>query len=345
MAVYFGYTFAIFGTQSTIGGAAVDYRFAPSGTWRYSGDSTYFVVEENDDANNFNGDGTNNEQVNAQEQLGGVGQQFTDIGGTDTQLIWDYTFEVSDGLGNTWTVAVIDVDLDNDDAIEAGAENGYFLVFPDGMPPADTDLTVGGIVDNGAFVAHADLGGDVVCFVEGTEIITANGPRAIETLSEGDMILTRSAGYQPLVWSGYTPASAHGDAAPIVITAGSFGNTADLVVSPNHAILLEDWRAEMLFGQDEILVRAVDLLGCDGVYRKTGGTVRYWHILLEAHHVVQAAGLWSETLYPGEMTLQTVNPAARREITAHVPDITKFGPKAVPCIRHYEASLLGARFA
>lgn len=342
MAVFFGYTFAILGTQSTLGGSAVDYRFAPSGTWRYSGDSTYFVVEENDGATNFNGDGTNNEQVNAQEQIGGVGAQTTNIGGTDTQLIWDYTFSVSDGLGNTWTVAVIDVDLDNSDTITAGAENGYFLVFPDGMPPADTDLTVGGITDNGDFVPHTALGGEVVCFAAGTMIETQTGPRAIETLSPGDLVLTRDAGYQPLIWSGCTPAPAIAETAPIVIRAGAFGNTQDLVVSPQHAILLDDWRADLLFGQDEVLVRAVDLLGCDGVFRRVGGVVDYWHILFDAHQIVQSAGLWSESLYPGEITLQTVHPQARREIGALVPDITAFGPKAAPCLRKFEASVLAA---
>lgn len=346
MAVFFGYTFAIFGTQSTLDGDPVDYRFAPSGTWRYSGDSTYFVVEENDGATYFNGDGTNNEQVDPQEQIGGIGEQTTNIGGTDTQLIWDYTFSVSDGLGGVWTIGVIDVDLDNSDTITAGAENGYFLVFPDGMPPPDTDLTVGGITENGDFVLHSSLGGDVVCFAEGTLIETMEGPAPIETLREGDMILTRDAGFQPLVWSGFTAVAASGSATPVVIRKGAFGNSDDLVVSPQHAILLDDWRAELLYGQDQVLVRAIDLLGCDGVYQRKGGVINYWHILLPAHHVVLAAGLWSESLFPGDITLQTIGPRASSAIKAHVPDITAYGPKATLCLRKYEASLLpGGRSA
>lgn len=87
-------------------------------------------------------------------------------------------------------------------------------------------------------------------------------------------------------------------------------------------------------------MRAVDLLGHDGVYRRPGGVTTYCHILFDRHHLVQAAGLWSESLYPGDMTLQTVHPAARMEIQALFPDLRSFGPKAARCLRHYEAACL-----
>jgi hypothetical protein len=215
----------IFGTQSTIDGNPVNYNFAPSGSnWRYTGTDTYFVVQEEDGATNFNGDPTN-EQVSAQEQFGGVGEQTVDIGGTDRQLIWDYTFTVSQtvaGVTTTWQVAVIDVDLNNDNDLNDAGEDGYFLVFPDGLPPADTNLIIGGISANSDFTPHTALGGYVVCFEAGTLIETIDGPRAIETLEDGDMIETRDGGMQPLRWSGCTTVVATGDLAPIVITAGTF---------------------------------------------------------------------------------------------------------------------------
>lgn len=77
MAIFYAYTFAILGTQSS---AAIDYRFAPSGVWRYSDSKSIFVVEENDRAMQFNGDPTN-EQVSAQEQIGGIWEETTDIDG------------------------------------------------------------------------------------------------------------------------------------------------------------------------------------------------------------------------------------------------------------------------
>ena len=104
MPAFFGYTNAIFGTQSTVNGAGFNYNFGPpaDGTWRYTGSDTYFVVNENTGASQFNGDPTN-EQVSAQEQIGGVGQQTTTINGIERQIIYDYTFTVTDGT-TTWRV-------------------------------------------------------------------------------------------------------------------------------------------------------------------------------------------------------------------------------------------------
>lgn len=340
MPEHFGYTNTIFGTQSTVNGAAHNYAYGPpsGGTWSYTGPDTYFVVDENTGASVFNGD-PNNEVVSANERIGGAWQQTAEIDGVDRQIIYDYTFTVTDGA-STWRVTVIDVDLNNDNDLTDAGEDGFYLIFPDGMPPADTNLSIGGIVDNDDYISHAELGGSVVCFAQGTLIAAENGQVQVQDLQAGDLVQTRDGGLQPVTWIGRTTVPATGDLAPIVITKGTLGNDRDLVVSPQHAILLDDWRADLFFGQDEVLVRAVDLLGHDGVYRNTGGIVTYYHILFEAHQLVCSEAIWSESLYPGDMTLQTVNEAARDEIIEIVPDISSYGPKAAPCIRAFEAACL-----
>ncbi|MEO0402078.1 MAG: Hint domain-containing protein [Pseudomonadota bacterium] len=341
MAVFYAYTFALRGTQTTIDGAEVNYAFAPDGTWQYTGDTTYFVVEENDGATVFNGDGDTNEFVDTNERFGGAWEQTAFVDGVERQIIWDYTFTVTDGT-TTWRIGVVDVDLNNDNDLNDAGEDGYFLVFPDGLPPPNTDLTTGSIVENDDSTPHLGLGAQVVCFASGSLIDTEDGPRPVQDLEPGDLVLTSADGLQPVQWSGATTVAAMGDLAPIVITAGTLGNDRDLVVSPQHAILLTDWRAELLYGQDEVLVRAVDLLGMDGVYRKPGGLVTYCHILLDRHHVVRAHGVWSETLYPGSVAMGAVNDAARDEITELFPDLATYGPMAAPCLRGYEARLLAA---
>lgn len=343
MPAFYKYTAALLGSQTTqgVGGASVDYRFAPSGSWSYSGSSTQFIVEEAFENNTrFNGDPTN-EAIAPNLQIGGSRAQTVDVGGTDRQVIWDYTFTVTLG-SDTWRIGVIDVDLDESDIIEAGAENGYFLVFPDGLPPADTNLTVGSIVENDNGTSHIGLGATVVCFASGTMIETPIGIRAVESLKEGDLVLTKDAGHQPIRWLGRTTVKAEGDLAPIVIEAGVLGNDRQLVVSPQHAVLVKDWRAELLYGEADVLIRAKDLLGRDGIYRRNGGDVSYYHILFDAHQLVKASGVWSESLYPGDMTLQTINPAARAEIETLVPDLKAYGPKAALCLRHFEARCLAA---
>jgi hypothetical protein len=96
----------------------------------------------------------------------------------------------------------------------------------------------------------------------------------------------------------------------------------------------------MFCGAPEVLVRAVDLLHHDDVYRKPGGMVTYCHILFDTHQLVRASGMWSESLYPGDMTLQTVHPAARAEIKSLFPDPSLYGPKAARCLRSFEAACL-----
>ena len=343
MPTFYGYTDVLLGSQTSagVGGGPIDYRIANSGNWSYSGSSTSFVLEEARNSNTtFNGDPTN-EEIATNIQIGGSRAQTVEIDGTDRQVIWDYTFTVSSDT-ETWRIAVIDVDLDNSDTIEAGAENGYYLVFPDGLPPPDTNLTFGSIVENDNGTSHSGLGATVVCFAAGTLIETLNGPRAVDTLEPGDQVLTRDAGPQTLRWVGMTCVPAVGDLAPIVISKGVLGNKEDLVLSPQHAVLLNDWRAELYFGEDEVLVRAVDLLGQSGVSRREGGVVTYCHILFDSHQLVSASGIWSESMYWGDMSRQAMNTDALTEIEVLFPDLKEYGPMAARCLRGYEARCLAA---
>ncbi len=325
MPVFYGYQNAIFGTQTTVDGAAVDYAFAPplGGDWVWTGSTTNFHVRENDGATLYNGDSTN-EQVGTNEQIGGVWEQVTEIDGTYYQTIWDYTFEITDGT-NTFRVAVIDVDLNNDndlnDVVGGASEDGYYLVFPDGVPTPGVAYTVGGIVENDAFTPHLDLGADVVCYASGTLIETDRGPCPIETLAPGDMIRTKGSGLQPVIWHGVSRARALGNTAPVVIRKGALGNTRDLVVSQQHRMLVESYRAELLFGENAVLVKAKDLVDNRAIYIREGGLVDYHHLLLPAHEIIFAEGIPSESFQPGPEGLSTLSPENRLRLLAAVPDL------------------------
>lgn len=347
MAVFYGYSDALYGTQTTVDGAAVNYAYAPTfgGDWRWTGTDTHFVVQENDGAAYFNGDPTN-EVISAQERIGGTWQQITSIDGTDRALIWDYTFEVTAADGTVYRVGVIDVDLNNDNDLNDPGEDGYYLIFPDGIPPVDTDLTVGNIVDNSNYFSHFALNANVVCFAAGTLIETAIGPVAVETLRAGDLVMTQSDGLQPLSWSGQSTVAARASLAPIVIAKGALGNTRALVVSPQHALLISDWRAQLLFGEDEVLVRAIDLLGQPGISQRSGGLITYCHIMFERHQIVTSEGIQSESFYPGPQAMTALDEAARAEILTLFPELAsdcpQYGPKAAPFLKSYEAACLPA---
>ncbi len=90
-------------------------------------------------------------------------------------------------------------------------------------------------------------------FITGTTIRTPNGGRAIETLKVGGLVTTMDRWPQPIRWIGRRNVAATDNAAPVFTKAGALDNTTDLCVSQHHRMLLRDWRAELLFGQTEVL--------------------------------------------------------------------------------------------
>lgn len=349
MAVFYGYSNAIFGTQSTVNGSTFNYAFAPTfgGTWTYSGTTTSFHVRENDGATQYNGDPTN-EQVSAQEQLGGTWEQVTLIDGTYYQTIWDYTFEVTAPDGTVYRIAVIDVDLNNDDdlndTVGGVSEDGYYLVFPDGVPPAGVNYTIGGIVENDNNTPHLGLGAQIVCFAAGTLIETPAGLTPVQYLQPGDEVVTRDAGPQELIWTGARRVDAIGGLAPIVIKKGVLGNARDLVVSPQHRMLLEGWKAELLFGMPEVLVKAKDLVNGGTVFQREGGKINYHHILFDQHQVVFAEGAASESFHPGPRAISSMDIGTREELLKLFPDLAMTGHHAIPAaytsLKSHEAACL-----
>lgn len=106
-------------------------------------------------------------------------------------------------------------------------------------------------------VEYSDL---VVCFTYSTEILAKRGKQPIENLRVGDMIVTRNNGLQPLNWIGSKTVPAEGKASPICISAGTLGNLSDLLISPNHRMLISAASSDLLFGQQKVLINAKRLL-------------------------------------------------------------------------------------
>ena len=350
MPAYFYYS-ALRGTQTTVDGAPVDYNYAPplGGSWVWTGPSTSFVlVEENSAGQLFNGDEDANEYVDVNDRIGGYWGQHVTIDGTDRQVIWDYTFELTLGA-TTYRVGVIDIDLNNDNDLQDAGEDGYFLVFPDGFPPENTALTVGGIVENDASTPHGPdgLNAKVVCFAEGTAIDTPAGPRRVEDLRAGEPVDTLDSGARPLLWRGVSEVAAEGPLRPVVFEPGALGNARRLTVSPQHAMLVCGAEAQLLSGESEVLVRAVHLAGRPGIHRRFDPPViRYHHLLFDRHELVLSEGVPSESLFPGPQTLAALDPANRARVLKRIGDPAGFGPMARPVLTRAEALCLpGAALA
>lgn len=170
----------------------------------------------------------------------------------------------------------------------------------------------------------------VPCFVRGTLIATDAGQVAVEDLTVGCLVQTRDHGLQPVRWIGSKKLSAldlinNKKMKPIRIKAGALGHGTpeiDLLVSPQHRVLVRSKIAQKMFGTDEVLVAAKQLLQIEGIdVAHDLPEVEYFHILFDQHEVVLSNGAETESLYTGKEALKAVGPAAREEIFSLFPEL------------------------
>jgi hypothetical protein len=168
------------------------------------------------------------------------------------------------------------------------------------------------------------------CFTRGTMIETANGLRAVEALNVGDMILTADNGMQPIRWIGSRklPAAAlalNEKIRPVRIRQNALGAnipSQDLLVSPQHRILVKSRIAQKMFNTDEVLVAAKHLCQIEGIdIAEDVQGVEYFHILFDCHELVMSNGAQTESLYTGAEALKSVSQAARDEIFEIFPEL------------------------
>jgi hypothetical protein len=201
-------------------------------------------------------------------------------------------------------------------------------------------------IDDGT---NTDIGivnvSSIPCFVAGTLIATELGQRNVESLELGDLIMTKDDGLQPLRWKGQRTVAAEDDFAPIRICANTFGQHDDLMVSPEHRVLIRDNLAKLLFGEQEVLVSAKELVNDRSVTRCVGGEVTYVHLMFDRHQVVYSAGLATESFLLGPQTTKVFERKVIDEICTLFPEIDPetglgYSPAARRVLKHFEAQLL-----
>ncbi|KPP93105.1 MAG: Hint domain [Rhodobacteraceae bacterium HLUCCA08] len=208
--------------------------------------------------------------------------------------------------------------------------------------------------DGSGNVLETDVGFVTVetipCFVAGTLIATPRGEVPVEQLRPGDLVSTRDEGPQPLRWIGSRTVPATGRLAPVRIRAGAFGLHRDLLLSPQHRVLVRDTLAELMFGEAEVLVAAKDLVNDRTVRVVEGGEVTYVHLLFDRHQVIWSEGLATESFLPGPQTSEAFEADIVAEITELFPELDPmtgqgYGPAARRTLRRYEARALFGRVA
>jgi hypothetical protein len=184
----------------------------------------------------------------------------------------------------------------------------------------------------------------LACFTHGTLIDTPDGPRLIEELEAGDLVTTLNNGSQELRWIGSRTVSRqemllNPALRPVQFESDAVGNTRPLLVSPQHRMLLNDWRAQVYFGEDQVLIAAKALVNGKTVRTVVPETgVTYCHLLFDRHEVILAEGALSESFHPGEIGLGGLDDAQRREIETLFPQLSLEDRRAAfPIVRVGEA--------
>lgn len=282
----------------------------------------------------------------------------------DTITVNQNTYGILDVLANDGDgVGVAVVTHINGIAVSPGgfvtlSDGALVVLMPDGtlliMPPAAQAGQTAPVTTNFSYTAQSAAGVSdtafvtvttVPCFTHGTRIRTERGEVPVEALAVGDLVKTRDHGLQPVRWIGERRVAALGAHAPVVIEAGVFGHHRRLVVSQQHRVLLTHWMAELLFGEEEVLVAARDLVNGCSVRLQEGGEVSYVHLLFDRHEIIWSEGLLTESFLPGPQVMSAMEEDVRAEVLELFPEIDAethrgYGASARASLRSYEARVL-----
>ncbi len=172
--------------------------------------------------------------------------------------------------------------------------------------------------------------GQILCFTPGTMIATPYGLRDVACIAKGDMVLTYDEGPQPVLIVNHSHLSGQNltqspHLRPILLKAGSLGPnlpTKDLLVSPQHRMLLSGWHAQLMFGTEQLLAPAKGLLNDSTILSQSANKgVTYIHLGFARHQIITANGAATESLHAGCISKDQMAPAAREELFALFPDL------------------------
>ncbi|MDO5632512.1 MAG: Hint domain-containing protein [Paracoccus sp. (in: a-proteobacteria)] len=293
-----------------------------------------YALRVSDDDGNFNDDSDSGQRIATSAE------GFP--AGTPVELQYGYIMDGSDGSELTiYTVAF--------NNLNGGNQTVYGIVANKEIVPGVTYT----VRPSGYYHIVNPSYDSIYCFTAGVMIDTPQGPVRVESLNVGDLVLTRDHGAQPLRWIGRrrlggAELAAAPNLRPIRIAAGAIAPgvpDADLVVSPQHRVLVRSQIAQRMFGTNEVLVAAKQLCALDGIDCADDlPEVEYIHLLFDRHEVVISNGAETESLYTGAEAMRAVGPAAQAEIFTLFPEL-RHRDDALPAARVLVPGRMGRKLA
>ncbi|MFY0632808.1 MAG: Hint domain-containing protein [Vannielia sp.] len=186
--------------------------------------------------------------------------------------------------------------------------------------------------NDGGTMTFEEIENVIPCFTPGTLIATPRGEVAVEELKVGDKVITRDNGIQEIRWLGRTDVDTvelmkRPQLRPVRIAKGALdGNLPerDMLVSPQHRVLVASDRAALYFEEREVLVTAKHLVNGEGIAEAADvASVSYIHFMFDQHEVVLSDGAWTESFQPGDYTLEGLDKEQREELLALFPELAE----------------------
>lgn len=240
----------------------------------------------------------------------------------DTSVVYNATLTYTDGTTANIT-AVLFQDVDGNLYLAPEFSFNDDQVALEAKPLQSLTLNSVAVDTAQGFSAWRQEWDIPLCFTPGAHVATPVGLRLVEDLKAGDLVLTQDHGPQPVRWVGHSTVKLTAALAPIRIEAGSLGQglpRRDVVVSPQHRVLVRSLISERMFGKSEVLIAAKSLLGLGGITTVSDwDKVTYIHLLFDRHEIIEVEGAPFESLFLGAQTRK----ALRREIARIFPVLAR----------------------
>ncbi len=175
--------------------------------------------------------------------------------------------------------------------------------------------------------------------VEGANVRTPCGPRRVELVRPGDLIVTRDTGLQPvrMVWKrelSATQIAVHPDLAPIRLKPRALGPMMpqrDLCLAPDHRVLVPGYRLAGVDQKRGCLIEARELAGSsDGAYvDRSAEMVRCFTLVFDSHQIFCVNGLPVESFLPTASSVAGLSEEFRDALVQRFPQLRR-EPNAYP---------------
>lgn len=228
------------------------------------------------------------------------------------------------------------------------------ILFVGDLPPGDIDLRVSVPPENPDRLDRSSTTREgVVCFAEGTRIATPKGDELVENLVAGDQVVAKDGGRREVLWVGMRHISrarlmTTPDLRPVRISASAIGlerPSEDLLLSPDHRVVVGNAVTRDIWNEAEVLVAARDLVGRPGIARLPAiQSVTYYHLLLAEHDLLIANGMEAESFHPGSAKLSAIAEEQRVRLFDVMPELeyraSNYGRSARRSLNSHEAKHL-----